>query len=74
MSNTWLDVVRSLMTVDPSNHASATDALTSQCLTEQDLELLRSQLGQLLSVDRESVAITVLLECELGLVVAVMQS
>lgn len=74
ISDIWQDFVRSLMAVDPRDRPSATDALNSRCLTEHDLELLRNQLGLLLSVELRSAAITILLESELGVFVAILHS
>lgn len=74
ISDIWQDFVRSLMAVDPRDRPSATDALNSRCLTEHDLELLRIQLGLLLSVELRSAAITILLESELGVFVAILHS
>lgn len=74
MGDMWQDFVRSLMAVNPRDRPSAADALNSRCLTEHDLEKLRSQLGQLLSVDLRPAAINVFLESELEVFVALLHS
>lgn len=62
------------MAVDPKERPSAADALNSRCFTEFDLEMLRNQLGLLLSVEFHSAAITVILESEPGVLVAILHS
>lgn len=74
MGDMWQDFVRKLMAVDPRDRPSAADALKSRCLTEHDFELLRNQLGLLLSVDLRPAAITALLESELGVFVAILHA
>lgn len=64
MSDIWQDFVRCLMAVDPSDCLGAVDALNSRCFTKNDFEMLRTQLGLLLSVELCSAAITLILESD----------
>lgn len=74
MGDMWQGFVKNLMAVDPRERPSAADALNSICFTEHDLEMLRNQLGLLFSVDFRSAAITVILESEPGVFVAILNS
>lgn len=74
MGDMWQDFVKSLMAVDPRDRPSAADALNSQCFTENDLEMLRIQLGLLLSVELRSASIAIILESELAVFIAILHS
>lgn len=74
MGDTWQAFVRSLLVVDPRDRPSAPHALNNGCFTENDLEILRNQLGLLLTVELRSAAITVILESEPGVFVAILHA